>query len=112
MLKKVLLMSLVVLFMFSISALFAQSEYNGKDPDDMRSYSEVKKEGMTKRTVIINGKVVTTKQSKARLTLREQKKMAVIQKLRAKSSKDLTHKSSKVTKDLRYRVSKNVQKPR
>ena len=87
MLKKVLLFALVILFMLLFSNLFAQSNSDGKDPDDMRSYSEVKKEGTTKRTVIIDGKVVIPQKNNAKLTLREQKKLAEITKLRIKQEK-------------------------
>ena len=89
MFKKVILMIFVVLFLLSLPALFAQSNSDGKDPDDMRSYSEVTKEGMTKRTVYIDGKVVQSPQNSAtaKPTLREQKKLAEINRARIKAEK-------------------------
>lgn len=89
--KKVLIIFISLLIMFSFSLLWAQDEVNGQDPDDMRSYE--KQELTSSKTTIINGQIIEQKpvvlKTQKAFTLRERNKLAEIEKARLAAPKNV-----------------------
>ncbi len=103
--RKILIVALSILFLFSFAMLMAQDDISAKDPDDIRDYTAVEKAGLTPQKVLVVDGQAVPQNVRTGLTLREKRKLIQITRARIEAQQKATVTARPVQKDLSARPS-------